>query len=63
MNNNIIRAVLFDFGGVLAEEGFRNGLQSLAKEQGLDVKALPKAGMHAVYDSGFVLGRATVTDF
>ena len=30
-----IRAILFDFGGVLAEEGFSHGLVSLAEEQRL----------------------------
>lgn len=58
-----IDAVLFDYGGVLAEEGFRNGLVTLAKEQGLDIDAMPKEGMMAVYDSGFVLGHGTASDF
>ena len=58
-----ISAVLFDFGGVLAEEGFRDGLVALAKEQGLDAGAMPAEGMKAVYDSGFVLGRGTAADF
>lgn len=63
MKGKVIDAVLFDFGGVLAEEGFRNGLVALAKEQGLDTEAMPKEGMMAVYDSGFVLGRGTASDF
>jgi len=63
MKTKPVRALLFDFGGVLAEEGFRNGLLALAKEQGLDVDAMPKAGMRAVYDSGFVTGRGTAADF
>jgi HAD superfamily hydrolase (TIGR01509 family) len=58
-----ISAVLFDFGGVLAEEGFRDGLVALAEEQGLDARAMPIKGMKAVYDSGFVLGRGTAADF
>ena len=60
---NGIRAVLFDFGGVLAEEGFRNGLAALAVEQGLDATNMTEAGMQAVYDSDFVLGKGTVADF
>jgi len=63
MKTKPVRALLFDFGGVLAEEGFRNGLLALAKEQGLDVAAMPKAGMRAVYDSGFVTGHGTAADF
>lgn len=62
MSGSAIRAVLFDFGGVLAEEGFRNGLLQLAVEQGLP-DDLPEQGMRAVYDSGFVLGRGTAGDF
>lgn len=62
-NVSNIKAILFDFGGVLAEEGFRNGLGALALEQGLDADQMPQQGMHAVYDSGFVLGRGTAADF
>lgn len=58
-----IKAVLFDFGGVLAEEGFHNGLLAMAREQGLDISAMPQVAMQAVYDSGFVLGRGTAADF
>jgi putative hydrolase of the HAD superfamily len=61
--NNTITAILFDFGGVLAEEGFHNGLQSLASEQQLLVDNMPEEGMRAVYDSGFVVGRGTAADF
>ena len=63
MSANAIKAVLFDFGGVLAEEGFRNGLTALANEQGIDPKRLRTEGMDAVYDSGFVLGLGTAADF
>jgi putative hydrolase of the HAD superfamily len=63
MRDSAIKAVLFDFGGVLAEEGFRDGLVALATEQGLDVQNMPEQGMRAVYDSGFVLGHGTAADF
>lgn len=60
---NAIRAVLFDFGGVVAEEGFRDGLVALATEQGLDAGNTHREGILAVYDSGFVLGKGTEADF
>ena len=63
MSSKQISVVLFDFGGVLADEGFRDGLVALAKEQDLDTAAMPAEGMKAVYDSGFVLGRGTAADF
>ena len=63
MQNQSIKAVLLDFGGVLAEEGFSKGLMAIAQEQNLDVDSMPIAAMNAVYDSGFVLGRGTASDF
>ncbi len=63
IHNRNIRAVLFDFGGVLAEEGFVEGLRAIAEQQGLDVEAIPKQGMDAVYDSGYVLGQGSESDF
>lgn len=58
-----IKVILFDFGGVLAEEGFRDGLVALAREQQLDVNNMPEQGMQTVYDSGFVTGQGTAADF
>lgn len=58
-----IRAVLFDFGGVLADEGFSDGLEALAGEQDLPVADMTREGMRAVYDSGFVVGRGGEADF
>ena len=43
-----IKAVLFYFGGVPAEEGFGNGLKSLAKEQRLPVDEMTAGGMQDV---------------
>lgn len=57
-----IYAIFFDYSGVLAEEGFINTLQALAREQQLNVN-LAEEGMQAVYDSGFVLGQGSETDF
>jgi putative hydrolase of the HAD superfamily len=63
MKKTAISAVLLDFGGVLADEGFHNGLIALADEQGLEAGSLISAGMQAVYDSGFVLGHGTSAQF
>jgi putative hydrolase of the HAD superfamily len=58
-----IKAILFDYGGVLAEEGFSNTLEALAREQNLAVENMTAAGMQAVYDSGFVLGKGGESEF
>ncbi len=58
-----LRAVLFDFGGVIATEGFRDGLQAIAQRQGLDPQELVRIGMDAIYDSGYITGRAGEAEF
>ena len=63
MSKAAIRAVLFDYGGVIVEEGFYNGLVDLAEKQSLHVSSMPEEGLNAVYDSGFVLGKGTAADF
>lgn len=63
MLNQSIKAVLLDYGGVIAEEGFRNELAAMAREQGLDPKAVLNVAKREVYDSGFVLGWGTEQAF
>ena len=63
MRANSIRAVLFDFGGVLAKEGFRKGLADIARQQGLDPQAVHQAAADAIYESGYILGQGTVEEF
>lgn len=47
----------FDFGGVIAEEGFVNGLRSLARAEGIDPDFMLNAGIETVFSTGFVVGR------
>lgn len=62
-SNCSIHAVLFDFGGVLAEEGFRTGLFSIARLNGLNPEVVYRQGINAIYGSGYVMGKANETDF
>lgn len=52
----MIKAVIFDFGGVLAEEGFREGLMSVARENGLDPDAFFSLASDLIYETGYVTG-------
>ncbi len=61
--NQKITAILLDYGGVIAEEGFQNGLRAISSEQGLDGDATLQVAKYAVYDSGFILGQGTEADF
>jgi putative hydrolase of the HAD superfamily len=59
----MIRVVFFDFGGVLATEGFHDGLFAVARSQGLDQEEFFRAAREAVYDSGYVTGSGSEHDF
>lgn len=52
----MIDAVFFDFGGVIAEEGFRKGLECIAVDHSLDPAGFFHAARSLVYSSGFVTG-------
>jgi len=63
MKQGPIRAVVFDFGGVLVEEGFREGLYDLARQQGLDPQVVYQAASDAIYESGYALGQGSAEEF
>ena len=54
----MIKAVLFDFGGVLAEEGFKEGLMAMGKEKGFDPDHFFNMLSELVYQTGYVTGSA-----
>lgn len=53
-----IDTVLFDFGGVLAEEGFANGLRAIARRHGTDENEFFELARELVYRTGYVTGRS-----
>lgn len=53
-----IRAVSFDFGGVLAEEGFREGLKAIGLKNGIDPDGFFSVAEHLIHDIGYVTGSA-----
>jgi putative hydrolase of the HAD superfamily len=53
-----VKVILFDYGGVLAEEGFREGLMAIARSNGLSPQVFFEMATAAVYESGYVVGRA-----
>jgi putative hydrolase of the HAD superfamily len=58
-----IRAVLFDFGGVVADEGFQQGLYAIAERFRLDKRNFFRLAADAVYSSGYVTGTGNEADF
>jgi putative hydrolase of the HAD superfamily len=58
-----LRAVLFDFGGVLAEDGFQEGLRAIASRSGLEPEAFFRLAEDLIYETGYVLGRCAEADY
>ncbi|MCX5896351.1 MAG: HAD family phosphatase [Proteobacteria bacterium] len=58
-----VRVVLFDFGGVLSEEGFRDGLISIALFNKLDPAVFVKRAYAVTFADGFVTGRMDEREF
>lgn len=58
-----IDAVLFDFGGVLAEEGWKKGLRIIAEANGLDGDNFIQTAADTVYETGYILGKGSQSDF
>jgi len=52
----MIKAVLFDFGGVLANEGFKEGLFAIAQKNKLPYEPLLLCVADIVVKTGYVLG-------
>jgi putative hydrolase of the HAD superfamily len=58
-----IKAVIFDFGGVLAEEGFREGLWAIGRKNGLDPEEFRKTADELIHETGYVTGRTDETRY
>ncbi|MEW5744931.1 MAG: HAD family phosphatase [Nitrospirota bacterium] len=52
-----LKAVLFDFGGVLAEEGFRGGLKAVALKDNRDPERFFEQARELIYEIGYVTGQ------
>lgn len=55
---NMIKAVVFDFGGVLSEEGFREGLKAIGRKNELDPDDFFKTANELIHQTGYVTGKA-----
>lgn len=53
----MLRAFLFDFGGVLAEEGFREGLKAIGQKNGMDPDRFFAVADTLIFETGYLTGR------
>jgi HAD superfamily hydrolase (TIGR01509 family) len=61
--NEKIDVVLFDFGGVIAEEGWKEGLKVIARANGLDESKFLQEAIDTIYATGYLLGKAPGSRF
>jgi len=54
-----LTTILFDYGGVLAEEGFALGLAAIARKNDLEPEAFFQTAAEAIYACGYVTGKST----
>src|SRR5208283_2518538 len=55
---NKIKAILFDFGVVIAEEGFREGLMEIGRAYGFDPDEFYLTVETLIIESGYLIGHA-----
>ncbi|MDD5475062.1 MAG: HAD family phosphatase [Syntrophales bacterium] len=63
MSDRLIDAVLFDYGGVIAEEGFVWGLTAISEENGLDRNSFMASAFELIETSGYLIGKADEAAF
>ena len=59
----MVKAIVFDFGGVLAEEGFKEGMRAIGKKNGLEPDVFYAVASELVYQTGYVTGMADESEF
>ncbi len=58
-----IKLVLFDYGGVLAEEGFRNGLKAIANKHGQNPERFFAEAQDLIARCGYLTGQSSEAVF
>jgi putative hydrolase of the HAD superfamily len=59
----MIKLIIFDFGGVIAEEGFREGLMEIGRKNGLDSGRFFSVAEKLIYESGYVTGNCPEAEY
>ena len=59
----MIDVILFDFGGVLADEGWKKGFTAIAEANGLNSDDVIKIASDTVYETGYILGKGSESSF
>jgi putative hydrolase of the HAD superfamily len=63
LKGDALKAVLFDFGGVIAEEGFREGLMAIGTKNKLDPEKFFTDVDSLIFETGYLVGLADEASF
>lgn len=63
MNDCKVKWAVFDYGGVLAEEGFREGLYAIAGQEGLAPEYVFETARATILSCGYLVGKALEETF
>ena len=59
----ILKAVIFDFGGVMADEGFKEGLKTIGFKNRLDPDNFFKTAEELIYQTDYIIGTSDESTF
>jgi HAD superfamily hydrolase (TIGR01509 family) len=59
MESCMVKVMFFDYGGVLADEGFRNGLNAIARMNDLDPDKFFEKARDLIHITGYLTGKSS----
>ncbi|HEX9020207.1 MAG TPA: HAD family phosphatase [Nitrospirota bacterium] len=59
----MIKTILLDFGGVMAEEGFYRGILEIGRRSGLNPEDFFRTADELIYETGYLTGQADEASF
>ena len=63
MKSCSVKVIFFDYGGVLADEGFRDGLHTIARLNGIDPGNFFDKAVELIHTTGYLTGKGDETFF
>ncbi len=61
--NSKIDVILFDFGGVLSEEGWKKGFRVIDEANALNFDSFIQTAADTIYETGYITGKGSESDF
>ena len=58
MESRMVKVMFFDYGGVLADEGFKDGLHAIARLNGLDPEVFFEKARDLIHITGYLTGKS-----